>query len=131
MNIDKEVKIKPFRILIIILALGLVSFTVYNYIESQNKSEGYKELQRKNDSLEVNYKKLKEVHLQDSIIKIEYRSEAAAADSLRQIAEKREQYFKDQSFKNFKKWKNEQKNYNNANDVSRDSLAAIIAKRKG
>lgn len=131
---DKSIKFKPITLLVIILLIGLGVSLFFNLTGDsgiKQLKEQSKLLQKQKDSL-LNRVKTSQPRIEkDSLKVILLTNQVKEKDSLLNIVNNSEKFYKNKWYNTYKKLKNAQKNYNDADRRTRDSLAIALARRKG
>ena len=133
LNEKKTTTWRPINLIVVFLSILLIGFGVLSSV----KVSEFKELKRKSNLLQVKQDSLLElvkisqkVIESDSLLVVELKLRINERDSLLQIVNNREAHYRNKWFATYKKMQDEKNNYNNSTRRTKDSLAAILAKRQ-
>jgi len=134
MKLHEDKTYKPITLIAILLGIALVISLTTNILDFS----GTKELRRQSNSIQKEKDSLLELVKmsqpkieEDSLRVVGLENNIKVLDSLLEIANNSEEHYKNKWYKTYKKLQDAQNSYNNASRRERDSLAAILAKRKG
>lgn len=131
---EKTIKFKPITAIAVILGFAFAVSLIFNITgltETKELRRKSKVLQKSKDSLLERIKTSRPLIEKDSLKVVELEKSGKIKDSIIKELEKSDRHYRDKWYSLYKKLKDAQNNYNNASRRERDSLAAILAKRKG
>lgn len=134
LNDEKNFKYRPINVLAYILGILLGIILVLYLLNLRNTRGLVNEsriLQKQKDSLLQRVKMSQPKIEVDSLVVVELRKSIKSKDSLLDILNKSEEYYKNKWYATYKKLKDAQQTYNNSDRRTRDSLAVALAKQKG